>query len=104
MGDHEHDRMQGYIDKMEECLSDHAKELAVIRNVIMGNGRPGLLKMIEQCTATMQGINERLSALEHANKIVRTRNSDIWDNVKNIIYVIAFIASVGFNIFMLTRG
>lgn len=104
MIDPEHDRLQGCIDELEDVHGAFRERLAILESIVIGNGRPGLVKMIDATSEVLEAVNNRLSRVEHQSQFVKTRNSDIWDNVKNIIYVVAFVASVGFNIYFAMRG
>lgn len=104
MSDREHERLQGCIDELESVQNLFRERLAILESIVVGNGRPGIMKLIESATVGLEGINERLTKVEHQNKYVKMRNADIWTNIRNIIFVLGFVASMGFNVyFALTR-
>lgn len=104
MSDSNHIRLQRDIEKIEGLVATHGEDLAVLKSIILGNGRPGLLKLLESSSCTIEGINKRLMKVEHQNKYTKARDADIWTTTKNIVYIAAFLMSVGLNVFLLVKG
>lgn len=119
MSDREMERLQGCVDDctkeidgikaaVHSLRTEHDKEiadikvrLAVMESIIFGNGRPGLMSLLEKQSGILGDINDRLSHVEHTNNIARTRWSDKLRVVGLWILGISLIATLVFNIIRL---
>jgi hypothetical protein len=110
------ERLQGCIDECEQEIKAlhnemsqirllHAQEfaeidkrLSVLESTVVGNGRPGLMSLIEKQTTVMESMNNRLSEIEHQSNLVKTRKIDIARTVGMWVAIVALAVSITFNL------
>lgn len=80
------------------------ERLAIVETIIKGNGRPSLPRLIDNVVEVLEGLDKRVHAIEIQNVSVKGRNSQIWANIRNIVLILAFIASIVFNCYHTIGG
>lgn len=106
MGDPEHSRLQGCIDEcnediksIERSMTEITTEVAVLKSIVVGNGRPGLVAMFEKTSAIVEDISERLSRIEHSKQAVRLRRNDLIRDITTVVAVLGLLATVAAMLF-----
>jgi hypothetical protein len=113
----EEKRLQGCIDdctqEIKQLRRDHGDlrislkdeiskvqgRLSVIESIVFGNGRPGLMALLDKQTSVLEKVNERLGAVEHSTKNARTRWEDKIQLVGIWIVGLGIVANILLNIF-----
>ena len=105
----DHERLQGCIDDLEDAVGVLAKahgetvtplreRLLVLEALVRGNGRPGLMTIIERNTTLVEGLSKRLDKLENTGSVKSAQAKDRRSTITLIIMGCAFLLSFAFNL------
>lgn len=80
------------------------ERLAVVESIVNGNGHPSLPRLLDNVVKLFEGLDNRVQAIETHNVSVKGHKTAIWATIRNIVLILAFIASVGFNFHNILGG
>ena len=80
------------------------KRLSVLESVVVGNGRPGLIDLIDKQACVMQGVNGRLSEIENRNNFVESHRALRFKRIGVAVAVGGLLFTILYNLYSLLTG